>query len=122
MGRGCHAFRGTARRVPPPEGVPRDPSLPYHDPMHAGPKPFEELERESRRIVGMICSETVREDEIQTAIAALRRRTGAEFPERPQLFDEIFGRRFNRLRTRFRPGAALFAPSSPLSTPLSLGD
>ncbi len=58
----------------------------------------------------MICSETVPEPEIQQAVASLRRSTLAAFPERPKLFDETFGRRFARLRTRFRPGAALFIP------------
>ena len=76
--------------------------------MLNGPKPLELLERESHRIVGMICSETIPESDIQGAVAALRRRTAEEFPERPKLFDETFGRRFARLRTRFRSGAGLF--------------
>lgn len=83
--------------------------------MHLGPKALEALERESHRIVGMICSETVREEDLRSAIASLRESTTAAFPERPRLFDETFGRRFNRLRTRFRPGAALFPPVRPFS-------
>jgi hypothetical protein len=75
--------------------------------MQDGPRAFEALEQESHRIVGMICSETVPTAEIDAAIAALRRRTAEEFPERPRLFDETFGRRFSRLRTRFHPTAGL---------------
>lgn len=78
--------------------------------MLPSPKGLESLERESHKIVGMICSESVPEPDIQQAVASLRRSTLAAFPERPKLFDETFGRRFARLRTRFRPGAALFIP------------
>lgn len=67
------------------------------------------LGREAHRIIGMICSESVPEPEVQSAIAALRARVAAEFPERPSLFDEMYGRRFARLRTRFRPAPGLFA-------------
>jgi hypothetical protein len=67
------------------------------------------LERESYRIVGMICSEAVPSAEIDAAIAALRLTTRDAFPERPALFDETYGRRFARLRTRFHPSAPLLA-------------
>jgi len=56
----------------------------------------------------MICSETVPELDVQAAIAALRSRVAGAFPERPSLFDETYGRRFARLRTRFRPAPGLF--------------
>lgn len=68
---------------------------------------WEALERESYRIVGMICSEAIPVTEIDAAVAGLRRRTADVFPERPRLFDETFGRRFARLRTRFHPTAGL---------------
>jgi hypothetical protein len=71
------------------------------------PPAYESLERDSYRIVGMICSESVPQREIDAAIAGLRSRTEEAFPERPRLFDETFGRRFARLRTRFHPTAAL---------------
>lgn len=75
--------------------------------MAAVPASVALLDRESYRIVGMICSESVPGADIDAAIAALRVRTEAEFPERPRLFDETYGRRFARLRTRFHPSAAL---------------
>jgi hypothetical protein len=78
--------------------------------LHANPL-IVELERESYRIVGMICSETVPEVELRSAIDRLRARTGEVFPEDPNVFDRIYGRRFARLRTRFRPGPGLFTPS-----------
>ena len=67
-----------------------------------------DLDRDSYRIVGMICSETVPEADVQSAIESLRRRTAEVFPEDSRLFDRIYGRRFARLRTRFRPAPALF--------------
>ena len=67
-----------------------------------------ELERESYRIVGMICSEAVPEAQLASAIESLRSRAADVFPEDPRLFDRIYGRRFARLRTRFRPSPALF--------------
>jgi hypothetical protein len=72
---------------------------------------LDELERESYRIVGMICSESVPEDEVRAAIERLRGRATEVFPEDPRVFDRIYGRRFARLRTRFRPAPALFAPT-----------
>lgn len=69
---------------------------------------IQQLERDCYRIVGMICSETVAETELQRAIDGLRRRTLEAFPERPSLFDETYGRRIKRLRTRFRPYGGLF--------------
>ena len=69
------------------------------------------LDRESCRIVGMICSESVPEPEVQAAIEALRTRAAAVFPEDLRLFDRIYGRRFARLRTRFRPAPTLFGAS-----------
>ena len=76
--------------------------------MMLGLRLLDDMERDSHRIVGMICSETVPETDIEAAVAALRSRTLAEFPARPKLFDETYGRRFARLRTRFRAGAGLF--------------
>lgn len=67
-----------------------------------------ELERESYRIVGMICSETVPADDLDGAIDRLRQRTAKVFPDRPQVFEETYGRRFQRLRTRFQPRGGLF--------------
>lgn len=81
------------------------------------PPAYESLERDSYRIVGMICSEAVPQRDIDAAIETLRRRTADAFPERPRLFDETFGRRFARLRTRFHPSAALlprFGGDAPL--------
>jgi len=75
-----------------------------------------ELERESYRIVGMICSEAVAEDEIRSAIERLRVRTAAVFSDDPRVFDRIYGRRFARLRTRFRPAPALFAEKSAVTS------
>lgn len=74
------------------------------------PPAFETLERASYRIFGMICSESVPASEIDAAIEELRTRTAASFPERPRLFEETFGRRFARLRTRFHPTAGLLPP------------
>jgi hypothetical protein len=74
----------------------------------AGPQ-IQELERESYRIVGMICSEASPETELRAAIDRLRARTAEVFPEDPRVFDRIYGRRFARLSTRFRPRPALFA-------------
>lgn len=71
------------------------------------------LERESYRIVGMICSEVVPEREIQTAIESLRARAAEVFPGEPSIFDRLYGRRFARLRTRFRPAPALFEARVP---------
>ena len=67
-----------------------------------------DLEQECLRIVQLICSETVPGDEIDRRIARLRDRTGAVFPDRPDVFERTYGRRFQRLRTRFRPAPALF--------------
>ena len=72
---------------------------------------IEELDRESYRIVGMICSESVPEGEVQSAIESLRVRAAGVFPENPRIFDRIYGRRFARLRTRFRPAPGLFSAS-----------
>lgn len=69
-----------------------------------------DLDRESYRIVGMICAETVPEGEVQAAIDHLRRRTSEVFPEDPRVFERIYARRFSRLRTRFRPAPGLFGP------------
>lgn len=69
---------------------------------------LQELERESYRIVGMICSETVSDPELESAIDDLRRRTAVVFPGRPGVFERTYGRRFARLRTRFRPRDQLF--------------
>ena len=66
------------------------------------------IERDAHRIVGMICSEAVPEPDVQAAITALRSRVSGAFPERPSLFDETYGRRFARLRTRFRAAPGLF--------------
>ena len=88
-------------------GIERGRGARYHGGVRGGPPSFDALERESYRIVGMICAETVPAPEIDAAIAALRSRTESEFPERSLLFDETFGRRFARLRTRFVPSAAL---------------
>ena len=71
-----------------------------------------ELERESYRIVGMICSEAVPEDDVRAAIERLRGRAAQVFPDDPRVFDRIYGRRFARLRTRFRPAPALFTPTT----------
>jgi hypothetical protein len=71
---------------------------------------IQDLDRESYRIVGMICAETVPETEVQAAIARLRRRTSEIFPEDPSVFERIYARRFSRLRTRFRPAPSLFSP------------
>lgn len=76
--------------------------------MPSGPDVLVSIERDAHRIVGMICSETVPEPEVQRHISDLRRRVAAAFPERPALFDETFGRRFARLRTRFRAAPGLF--------------
>jgi len=65
------------------------------------------LETEAYRIVGMICSESVPPGRLDASIDALRSRTLAAFPDRPELFDRTYGRRFRRLRSRFRPGAGL---------------
>ena len=72
--------------------------------MRSEPAAIDSLERASYRIVGMICSPA---REIDAAVADLRRQTAAAFPERPALFDETYGRRFARLRTRFHPTAGL---------------
>ena len=72
---------------------------------------IEELERESYRIVGMICSESVPEGDVRAAIERLRGRAADVFPEDPRVFDRIYGRRFARLRTRFRPAPGLFTPA-----------
>ena len=69
---------------------------------------IQQLERECYRIVGLICSETVAETDLERAIDRLRARTLETFPERPSLFDETYGRRLKRLRTRFRPHGGLF--------------
>jgi hypothetical protein len=89
--------------------------MPSDVPPATPPEPpgFEPLERESYRIVGMICAETVPSAEIDAAIATLRATTRAAFPERPALFDETFGRRFARLRTRFHPSAPLLETPAP---------
>ncbi len=76
--------------------------------MPPAPRAIQDLDRESYRIVGMICSEAVPEAEVQTAIEGLRRRTADVFPEDPRVFERIYGRRFARLRTRFRPAPVLF--------------
>ncbi len=71
-----------------------------------------ELEDDCHRIVEAICSERVANDEIDRRIARLRDRTRSAFPEelpgRPDVFDTTYGRRFRRLRTRFRPMPGLF--------------
>jgi hypothetical protein len=70
---------------------------------------IQQLESESYRIVGMICSEAVPEERLAAAISELRQHTEAVFPGHPELFDRTYGRRFQRLRTRFRPARNLFA-------------
>ena len=77
--------------------------------MGQGPAVLHAIERDAHRITGMICSERIPEPEVQSAIASLRRRVAETFPERPTLFDETYGRRFARLRTRFRPAPGLFS-------------
>ncbi len=67
-----------------------------------------DLERECHRIVELICSESASDDDIDRRIARLRDRTAGVFPERPDVFDRTFGRRFQRLRTRFQPAPGLF--------------
>jgi len=67
-----------------------------------------ELEKDCHRIVGLICSESVASDEIDRRIARLRDRTRTVFPASPEVFDRTYGRRFKRLRTRFRPTPGLF--------------
>ena len=69
---------------------------------------IQELEREAYRIVGMICSETEPQSALEAAIGSLRQHTAEVFPDRPALFEQTYGRRFRRLRTRFRPGGGLF--------------
>jgi hypothetical protein len=73
---------------------------------------IEELERDAYRIVGMICSEAVPEDDIRASIERLRARAGEVFPEDQRVFDRLYGRRFARLRTRFRPARGLFSPTN----------
>jgi hypothetical protein len=68
-----------------------------------------ELEKDCHRIVTLICWEQVSDDEIDRRIARLRDRTTSVFPERPDVFDRTFGRRFKRLRTRFQPQPGLFS-------------
>ncbi len=75
--------------------------------MRTSPE-IQQLECDAYRIVGMICSEAVPEDDVQSAIAALRRRTEEVFPGEPGVFEHLYGRRFARLRTRFRPAPRLF--------------
>jgi len=67
-----------------------------------------ELEKDCHRIVGLICSERVASDEIDRRIARLRDRTRSAFPSSPEVFDRTYGRRFKRLRVRFRPTPGLF--------------
>ncbi len=67
------------------------------------------LEQDAYEIVSMICSEAVPEADMECAIASLRTLAQETFPERPSLFDETYGRRFRRLRTRFRPHPGLLA-------------
>ena len=67
-----------------------------------------DLERECLRIVELICSESVPDAEIDRRIARLRDRTATVFPDRPDVFDRTYARRFQRLRTRFRPAPGLF--------------
>lgn len=71
---------------------------------------IQDLDRESYRIVGMICAETVPEGEVQAAIEHLRARTSQVFPGDAHVFERIYARRFSRLRTRFRPAPGLFSP------------
>jgi hypothetical protein len=70
---------------------------------------LEELDRRAYRIVAMICSEAVPEPQISAEIGALRVDTAQAFGGDARVFDRIYGRRFARLRTRFRPAPALFA-------------
>ena len=70
-----------------------------------------ELDRDSYKIVGMICSESAPEPEVQAAIDRLRHRAAEIFPDDPRVFDRVYARRFARLRTRFRPAPALFQPA-----------
>lgn len=67
-----------------------------------------ELERESHQIVQLICSEQVPEHEIDRRIARLRDRARSVFPDRPEVFEQTYGQRFARLRTRFHPAPGLF--------------
>ena len=47
-------------------------------------------------------------DEIERRIARLRDRAASVFPDRPDVFERTYGRRFQRLRTKFRPAPGLF--------------
>jgi hypothetical protein len=76
--------------------------------MPQSPRSIQDLNRQSYRIVGMICSEAVPEADVQSAIEGLRRDTEEAFPGEPRLYDRVYGRRFARLRTRFRPASGLF--------------
>ena len=58
---------------------------------------LQELERESYRIVGMICAETSSEVELDTAIDELRRRTALVFPGRPRVFERTFESRIIKI-------------------------
>ena len=80
--------------------------------MDPGHEQIRDLERESYKIVGMICSETTPEPQVQAAIEHLRRRAEQVFSDDPRVFDRIYGRRFARLRTRFRPAQSLFPPAN----------
>lgn len=78
---------------------------------HENPQ-LRDLERESYRIVGMICSEACQETEIRGAIDGLRRQTAQVFAGDPLVFERIYARRFARLMTRFRPAPGLFSSSA----------
>jgi hypothetical protein len=71
------------------------------------PPDLRELELEAAHIVGLICREDVEAARLDVAIEALRRRAAQVFPDHPDLFDLTYGRRFRRLRTRFRPASGL---------------
>ena len=71
------------------------------------PEDLCDLERDAARVVGMICREDVPAARLDLEIAALRRKAELVFPGRPELFDLTYGRRFRRLRTRFRPSPRL---------------
>ncbi len=75
--------------------------------LDVGPE-IEELERRAYQIVGMICGGAVADRAIDAAIAELQAETVSTFPEKPDTFDQLYARRFRRLRRWFQPHAELF--------------
>ncbi len=79
--------------------LPRDPA-----------DPASRLQRRADRICSLIVASDYPDIDIEIEIRSLRRWCERELPDRAELFDLVYGSRFQRLREQFRPDADRVRP------------